>query len=100
MYVSDYDELEIIAPAIEKALNSIEPVLSNKFTVSKADGFEFYTPAISVCTAEEYIISTFNFRLTKGQSPWTQEEVLEQLYKDYNNCVDNISVGLEKEQNE
>ena len=81
--VSSYDELEIIAPAIEKALKTLVPVLSEKYSVSASDKFEFYIPEISVWTTDKDIISVFNFRLIKGQKPWTQEEILDELQNDY-----------------
>lgn len=86
--VSSYDELEIIAPAIEKALKTLEPVLSEKYSASASDKFEFDTPEISVCTADKkHTISGFDFQLIKGQTSWTQEEILDKLQKDYKENV-------------
>ena len=85
--ISSYDELEILAHAIEKALNTFEPLISMNYSGSVADKFEFYSPEISVWTTDKHIISAFDFRLTKGQTAWTQEEILNKLYKDYETSV-------------
>ena len=86
--VSSYDELEIIAPAIEKALNSFEPLISDNYSGLASDEFEFYIPEISVWIADKKImISAFEFRPIKGQNQWTQEEILNKLNKDYNSNI-------------
>jgi len=81
--VSSYDELEILAPAIEKALNTFKPLISENYSDSALEKFEFYPPEIGVWTTDGRIISAFGFRLTKGQASWTQDEILTKLYKDY-----------------
>jgi len=81
--VSNYDELEILAPAIEKALNIFSPLISENYTGGVSDKFEFYIPAISIWTYDKRIFSTFDFRLVKGQMLWTQEEILVKLRRDY-----------------
>jgi len=87
--VSSYDELEILAPAVEKALNTFAPLVSENYSDSVSDKFEFYIPELSIMeTGKNYnIISIFNFRLIKGQTPWTQEEILDKLQRDYKSKV-------------
>ena len=53
LYVTSYDELDKIAPAIATALNTFDYLISEKYTISASDKFEFHMPAISVRTADE-----------------------------------------------
>lgn len=84
--VSSYDELETVASVLEKALNTFPPLISINYSASASDKFQFYIPEISVWTVDvdkERVISVFDFRLIKGQMPWTREEILNKLYGDY-----------------
>jgi hypothetical protein len=82
--VSNYNELELVAPYIEKALNMFTPLITGNYSSPAEDKFEFYIPKISVETADEKkIISYFNFRLTDGEAIWTKDEILKKLRLDY-----------------
>jgi hypothetical protein len=82
--ISDYDELDILASALEKALNTFEPLISENYLGKTSEEFEFYTPEIAIYTDDEkQIISVFDFRLIKGQAPWTREEIFDKLSEDY-----------------
>ena len=84
VYVSSYEELEIIVPTIEAALNSFDHLISEKYSISPLDKFEFHVPWISVWTTDEKrMISAFDFQLIKGQPRWTRDEMLDELQRDY-----------------
>jgi len=85
--VSNYYELEILSSAIEKALTAFTPLISENYSGTASDKFEFYKPEISIWTIDGHIISVFDFRLIKRQPLWTQEEVLNQLHRDYTEKV-------------
>ncbi len=86
--VSSYDDLELIAPVIEEALNIFDPLITEKYSEAETDKFEFYIPELGVWTADrKYIISVFNFRLIKGQMQWTRAEILDKLQRDYKEKV-------------
>ncbi|MDR1689877.1 MAG: hypothetical protein LBS21_14920 [Clostridiales bacterium] len=82
--ISDYNELELIAPSIEKALNMFSPLISENFSAVTEDKFEFLIPEIAVETVDgKEIISFFKFRLTDGENSLTKNEILEKLEKDF-----------------
>jgi len=78
-------DLEHIAPALEVALNMFDPLISSDYSLTQIEKFEFSIPKISVCIGDEKrVFSVFDFRLAKNQSSWTQQEILDKLYRDYN----------------
>lgn len=82
--MSSYDELEMIAPIIEEALNMFSPLISENYSGTALDKFEFYIPEISIWTSDKKrIISGFDFPLVKGQLRWTKDEILDKLHRDY-----------------